>query len=235
VHAIAALARTLNAFDPQHTGTTTYFVDRANMGATPIVQQPSRHRFDDLVDQVQARDKCSRHQALSTARLENPNTYMQYQRWHAGNSAQEQYESRLASDDNFANKAAPARVEYPSSSLDNHPSNSGKNKLKSHRIGRVRRHDQQVKKTYESACLDELRKGASNGTVAQHRVLQLYGGSLPREASSIAKAEHAASVAEDFRSAADELLQASDVMSRCEALRAARKSHPGLFKRFQAS
>jgi hypothetical protein len=65
---------------------------------TDVVQEPSRHAFDDLVDHIAQRDRVSRMVAMTRARQENPKLYSAYQRFHATDTAQEQEMSRGWSD-----------------------------------------------------------------------------------------------------------------------------------------
>jgi hypothetical protein len=69
-----------------HAGDVTVHPDRAHVGIVPAMQAPSRHRFDDLVDEVHARDGGSRAAAMVTARSENPTEFSSYQRWQANDA-----------------------------------------------------------------------------------------------------------------------------------------------------
>jgi hypothetical protein len=62
---------------------------------TPATGQPERHEFDDPVDRVQSRDKCSRLTAMTRARQEAPAAYADYQAFQAGTSTADQTARRL--------------------------------------------------------------------------------------------------------------------------------------------
>src|SRR5262249_61366797 len=95
--------------------------------------------------------------AMSTSRSEEPRTYSAYQRCHATRVAQEQETSRGWSMDDPMSKMRRKKSPpiYPES---DHPIRPDKN---SHRR-RVRRHDQQVKKSFEQAV------SKRNGTGREH-------------------------------------------------------------------
>jgi hypothetical protein len=81
------------------------------LSVTPVIpENVGRHKFDDLVDQVCARDNCSRSKAFTTARLEHPSVYDSYQAWNSSNTAQEQQAVRSETYDP-TNKRAPLTYE----------------------------------------------------------------------------------------------------------------------------
>src|SRR5262249_1495150 len=61
-------------FDREHQP-TTYPLDM-----TRTTGQPARHKFDSKIEQIQARDGCSKLIAHTKARLENPEVFADYQR-----------------------------------------------------------------------------------------------------------------------------------------------------------
>jgi hypothetical protein len=81
--------------------------------------------------------------------------------------------------------------------------------------------------TFEDHVAAEVRKGCSE-LVAQQRVVNAYGNTLPR--TSIAKAEVAGAALEEI---ADQAWQSDAGLSRTEALRKARLENPTLFRRMQ--
>jgi hypothetical protein len=217
----------------QHTGTTTHFVDRAHQGVTLVDQEAPRHKFDDLVDAVCERDGCSRMQGMTIARIENPSVYTQYQRWHLGNTAQEQWDSREDSNDDLANKAAPAVVNYPAGQHEQ-VLQSSRGRVKQHQR-RPKRHNlatppHLAAKSFESAVEEEIRKSGGYMTeeVAGQRVVNSLGN-LPRE--TFAKGDD---LYERLADAADGLLESGAATDRCDALRKARQQHNQLYKRLQA-
>lgn len=78
------------ARENMHAGDVTVPPGRAHVGIVPAMQDPSLHRFDDLIDQVHARDGGSRAAALVAARLENPDTFLSYQKFKASSTTQQQ-------------------------------------------------------------------------------------------------------------------------------------------------
>jgi hypothetical protein len=82
----------------------TTFPNRQNITTVPDVE-PGRHHFDDLVDAVQRRDGGSRFAAMSTARQENPQDFLDYNRWTNSQATEEQHESRR--DNEGLGKSAP--------------------------------------------------------------------------------------------------------------------------------
>jgi hypothetical protein len=81
--------------------------------------------------------------------------------------------------------------------------------------------------TFEDHVAREMAKGCTE-QVGQQRVMQMYGNTLLR--TDIKKSEIAGAVLED---AANEIWKADASMSRTEALRAARRANPTLYKRMQ--
>src|SRR5262249_21806791 len=149
--------------------------------------------------------------AMSTSRSEEPRTYSAYQRCHATRVAQEQETSRgWSMDDPMSKLGYPKSPPiYPES---DHPIRPDKN---SHRR-RVRRHDQQVKKSFEQAVSEEMARGCTE-EVAGQRVMQAHGYTLEHE-SFIAKGltDHYA-VQSRFHDLADGFVDFDNSSPRCEA------------------
>src|SRR6516225_78242 len=78
--------------------------------------------------------------------------------------------------------------------------------------------------TYEDLVAAEMKKGCNFQTAAQ-RVAQLHGFRAFDNQTSFAKADVASAALENV---ADSLHQSDASLSRCEALRAARKARPDL-------
>ena len=75
---------------------------------TQVIQSPGRHKFDDLVDAVRARDGGSRSRGFTVARLENPDVYDAYQAWHSCNTTQQQRAVQQETND-LTTKSAPTQ------------------------------------------------------------------------------------------------------------------------------
>jgi hypothetical protein len=199
-------------------------------GVTEVVQEPSRHAFDDLVDHIAQRDRVSRMAAMSRARIEDPRTYTAYQRWHATGTAQEQETSRgWSTDDPMSKMGTPKSPPiYPES---DHPIRPDKN---SHRR-RVRRHDFQVKKSYTELVREEMQRGC-NEIVAglEGDASDGYGHSLEPESAFIAKGAAASyDVQSRFHDLADGFVDFDAHSPRCEAMRKARLCNERLYKAYQ--
>jgi hypothetical protein len=198
-------------------------------GVTPLVQVPSRHPFDDVVDKVMQRDGVSRMAALTTARLEQPALYTQYQQFHAGSTTQQQAMSRNWSTHPVNKLGLPKTPPIYPDSEDTDLQDSGRKKAKTHRR-RHRLHDQQVKKmmTYESAVAGEMARGC-NRVVAEQRVQHSFGNLLPR--SDVAKGAGDTSIVK-FMAKVDAVM-VNEECDRTEAMRRVRKRNEGLFDAFQ--
>jgi hypothetical protein len=124
--------------------------------------------------------------------------------------------------------------EYPEAD-DQQLQRSGRDKLKSHRTGRVKLHDQSVKKSYEQLIAEERALGC-NETVAAQRVLQAHGyRALDKRDSFIRKGLAAADAVENrFYKAADDIIERDELENRCLALQKARLENPRLFKALQS-
>jgi hypothetical protein len=92
-------------FSPLGDRRHTTHPNRQDYTTSPAVGQPKRTKFDDLVDQIQRRDNCTRTTALSRARSEHPDEYSRFQGWHSSNTTQDQHSRRSVTD--AAYKRAP--------------------------------------------------------------------------------------------------------------------------------
>ena len=86
--------------------------------------------------------------------------------------------------------------------------------------------------TFEDLVNEQMAKGCS-AEVASQRVMQLYGAAA-LENRAMSKREATATLAEDrLVKAAADIWEDNVGLDRCEALRAARKSNPGLYRRMR--
>jgi len=184
-------------------------------GSWPATRE--RTSFDDKVAEIMHRDGVSKWEAMSRARREDPQSFHSYQ----GTTV--------------AKLGLPKHKPAEPDSDDQELQRSGRDKLRSHRTGRVRRHDQQVKKSYEQLISEECARGC-NETVAAQRVLQAHGyRALDKRDSFIAKGLAASGVVEDrFYKAADDIIERDGLDSRMEGLRKARLENPKLFRALQS-
>lgn len=93
----------------------------------------------------------------------------------------------------------------------------------------VRRHAQQVGKTWQEAVSDEIRKFGVTPEIAAVRVINAYGSNLPHQ--DFAKS---ADIDARWEDAVTEIAK-RDGVDRCEALRRLRHEQPKLYRTLQAS
>ena len=195
------------------------------LGTTDVVQRPGRHQFDDAVDRVQQRDRCSRNAAMVAARLEYPRLYDDYQRGSAMQSTAAQSTSRGYSMD--VNKLGLPKTPplYPESEHES-TEEGGKKKVKSHRRP-VRHHDQKVK-TFEDVVANLVGKG-HRIDIAKQIATHLYGATLPH--AEIAK--HA-DLRERFESRVEKIMR-RDKCDRLDAMQKARLERADDYLAYQLS
>jgi len=206
----------------QPPGTTTMHSPRSgtySTGATDVVQTPARHPFDDKIDELLPQTGGSRSAAMTQARLLYPALYQSYVN---GGTAQQQQTQRGKTSDQLGKLGQPET--WPQSDHPIRPDPKSQRR-------RVRRHDQQVKKSFESAVADEMARGCTTYEVAAQRVVNAYGTTLPHEF-----VRKGVDVEMSFLEKADEYIDADSTMPRTEALRAARldPANKRLFKMLQS-